>query len=167
MSAKFFHYKVTIFPCPYLIVGESLCAAHTQGSPTSLRETLQDSTHDMEFCRICPFPHLFIHSIVCLYQCGLVHIYFVLVIILYCINFVAHMVPALDIGSSCCLVPVPFWHALLCKGHFWISNVILCNYFLLYYGQRCGDCWGKGGIRGLNGNGKNTMKIKFKKVLFY
>ena len=24
-----------------------------------------------------------------------------------------------------------------------------------------GDCWGKVGIRGLNGNGKNTIKIKF------
>ena len=23
------------------------------------------------------------------------------------------------------------------------------------HGQWCGDCWGEGGIRGLNGNGKN------------
>ena len=28
------------------------------------------------------------------------------------------------------------------------------------HGQQSGDCWGLGGIRGLNGNGKNTMKIK-------
>ena len=27
-------------------------------------------------------------------------------------------------------------------------------------GQQCGDCWGKGRIRGLNGSGKNTIKIK-------
>ena len=32
------------------------------------------------------------------------------------------------------------------------------------YGQYCGDCWGKGSIRGLNGNGKNTIKIKLKKL---
>ena len=32
------------------------------------------------------------------------------------------------------------------------------------HGQQCGDCWGKGGTRGLNGNGKNTIKIKFKKM---
>ena len=31
------------------------------------------------------------------------------------------------------------------------------------HGQQCGDCWGKRSIRGLNGNGKNTVKIKFKK----
>ena len=31
-------------------------------------------------------------------------------------------------------------------------------------GQQCGDCWGKGSIWGLNGNGrKNTIKIKSKK----
>ena len=27
------------------------------------------------------------------------------------------------------------------------------------HGQQCGDCWA---IRGLNGNGKNTIKIKLK-----
>ena len=32
------------------------------------------------------------------------------------------------------------------------------------HGQQCGDCWGQGGIRGLNGNGKNTIKITFKKT---
>ena len=26
--------------------------------------------------------------------------------------------------------------------------------------QQCGDCWAEGVIRGLNGNGKNTIKIK-------
>ena len=26
------------------------------------------------------------------------------------------------------------------------------------YGHQCGDCWGKGGIRGINGNGKNIIK---------
>ena len=30
------------------------------------------------------------------------------------------------------------------------------------HGQQCGDCWGEDGIRGLNGNGKNTIKIKSK-----
>ena len=30
------------------------------------------------------------------------------------------------------------------------------------HGPQCGDCWGKGGIRGLNGNGKNIIKIKSK-----
>ena len=30
------------------------------------------------------------------------------------------------------------------------------------HGQQCGDCWGEGGIRGLNDNGKNTIKIKSK-----
>ena len=29
------------------------------------------------------------------------------------------------------------------------------------HGQQCGDCWGGGSIRGLNGNGKNTIKITF------
>ena len=28
------------------------------------------------------------------------------------------------------------------------------------HGQQCGDCWGVGGIREVNGNGKNTIKIK-------
>ena len=28
------------------------------------------------------------------------------------------------------------------------------------HGQRYGNCCGEGGIRGLNGNGKNTIKIK-------
>ena len=28
------------------------------------------------------------------------------------------------------------------------------------HGQQCGDCWGEGFIRGLNGNGENTIKIK-------
>ena len=27
------------------------------------------------------------------------------------------------------------------------------------HGQQWGDCWGEGDIRGLNGNGKNTIKI--------
>ena len=31
------------------------------------------------------------------------------------------------------------------------------------HGQQCGDCWGERGIRGLNGNGKNVIKITFKK----
>ena len=31
------------------------------------------------------------------------------------------------------------------------------------HGQPCGDCWGETGIRGLNGNGKNTIMIKSKK----
>ena len=26
------------------------------------------------------------------------------------------------------------------------------------HGHQCGDCWGEGGIRGLNGSGKNTIK---------
>ena len=29
------------------------------------------------------------------------------------------------------------------------------------YGQQCGDCWGEGGLSGLNGNEKNTIWIKF------
>ena len=29
------------------------------------------------------------------------------------------------------------------------------------HGQQCGDCWGLGGIRGLKGIVKNTIKIKF------
>ena len=33
------------------------------------------------------------------------------------------------------------------------------------HGQQCGDYWGKWGIRGLNGNGKNTIKIKSKNKL--
>ena len=31
------------------------------------------------------------------------------------------------------------------------------------HGQQCGDCWGEGGMRELNDNGKNTIKIKLKK----
>ena len=27
------------------------------------------------------------------------------------------------------------------------------------HGQQCGDCWGEGRIRGLNGNGKYIIKI--------
>ena len=27
-------------------------------------------------------------------------------------------------------------------------------------GQQCGDCGGERGLRGLNGNGKNIIKIK-------
>ena len=30
-------------------------------------------------------------------------------------------------------------------------------------GQQCCDCWGKGDIRGINGDGKNAIKIKFLK----
>ena len=29
------------------------------------------------------------------------------------------------------------------------------------HGQQCGDCQGEEGIKGLKGNGKNTIKIKF------
>ena len=32
------------------------------------------------------------------------------------------------------------------------------------HGQQCGDCWGERNIRGLNGSGKNTIKIKLKKI---
>ena len=32
------------------------------------------------------------------------------------------------------------------------------------HGEQCGDCWGEGGIRGLNGNGKNIIKINFLKA---
>ena len=31
------------------------------------------------------------------------------------------------------------------------------------HGQQWGDCWEEAGITGLNGSGKNTMKIKSKK----
>ena len=34
-------------------------------------------------------------------------------------------------------------------------------------GQQWGHGWGKGRIRGLNGNGKNTIKIKFKKAFSF
>ena len=27
------------------------------------------------------------------------------------------------------------------------------------HGQQCGDCGGEGGIKGLNGNGKNVINI--------
>ena len=27
------------------------------------------------------------------------------------------------------------------------------------HGQQCGDCWGEECIRGLNGNGKNIIKV--------
>ena len=27
------------------------------------------------------------------------------------------------------------------------------------HGQQCGDCWGEWGLRGLNDNGKNTIKL--------
>ena len=30
------------------------------------------------------------------------------------------------------------------------------------HGQQGGDCWGEGGIRELNGKGKNTIKIQLK-----
>ena len=33
------------------------------------------------------------------------------------------------------------------------------------HGQQCGDCWGEEGIRRLNGNGKNTIKIKSEKKI--
>ena len=33
------------------------------------------------------------------------------------------------------------------------------------HGPQRGDCWGQWDIRGLNGNGKNTIKIKFLKTL--
>ena len=29
--------------------------------------------------------------------------------------------------------------------------------------QKCDDCWWERGVRGLNGNGKNIIKIKFKR----
>ena len=29
------------------------------------------------------------------------------------------------------------------------------------HGQQCGDCWGKGSIRGLTGNGKNNKGYIF------
>ena len=28
------------------------------------------------------------------------------------------------------------------------------------HGQQCGDCWGEGVLRGLNGNGENTIKME-------
>ena len=28
--------------------------------------------------------------------------------------------------------------------------------------QQCGDCGGEGSIKGINGNGKNTIKINLK-----
>ena len=31
------------------------------------------------------------------------------------------------------------------------------------HGKQCGDCQHEGGIRGLNGNGKNAINIKLKK----
>ena len=31
------------------------------------------------------------------------------------------------------------------------------------HGQQCGDCWEEAGIRGLIGNRKNTIKVKFLK----
>ena len=31
------------------------------------------------------------------------------------------------------------------------------------HGQQCADCWGERGIRGLNGHGKNIIKINLKK----
>ena len=30
------------------------------------------------------------------------------------------------------------------------------------HGQECGDCWRERGIKGLNGSGKNAIKIKSK-----
>ena len=30
------------------------------------------------------------------------------------------------------------------------------------HGQQCGDCWGEGSKRGIDGNGKNTIKKKQK-----
>ena len=30
------------------------------------------------------------------------------------------------------------------------------------HGQRCGECWAEGAVRGLNGNGNNIRKIKKK-----
>ena len=38
---------------------------------------------------------------------------------------------------------------------------LLCSCHIQTYGRQCDD-WGLGGIRGLNGNGKNTIKIKNK-----
>ena len=32
------------------------------------------------------------------------------------------------------------------------------------HGQQCNNCWGKGCIRGLNGNGKNTINFKLRKI---
>ena len=34
----------------------------------------------------------------------------------------------------------------------------------LGHGQQCGDCWGEAGIRGLNGDGKNTIEFNLKKT---
>ena len=34
------------------------------------------------------------------------------------------------------------------------------------HGQQCGGCWREVGIRGLNGNGKNMIKIK-KEIMNY
>ena len=31
------------------------------------------------------------------------------------------------------------------------------------HGQWCSDCWGKGDMRGLNGNGENIIKIIYLK----
>ena len=37
--------------------------------------------------------------------------------------------------------------------------------FIKKLGARQCDCWGEGGIMGLNGNGKNTIKVKFLKKI--
>ena len=48
-----------------------------------------------------------------------------------------------------------------------ISNYVYCKKSLNGKDSRvwtkCGDCWGCG-IRGLKGNGKNTIKIKNKQI---
>ena len=37
--------------------------------------------------------------------------------------------------------------------------------FIKKLGARQCDCWGEGGIMGLSGNGKNTIKVKFFKKI--
>ena len=45
---------------------------------------------------------------------------------------------------------------------------IQVSFFTRGHGQQCGDCWGEGSIRGLNGNGKKCNKdyLEKKKMTF-
>ena len=48
----------------------------------------------------------------------------------------------------------------------WIPDEIFMKKFKNHMDmdKQCGDYWGEGSTRGLNGNGKNTIKIKNLKI---
>ena len=94
-------------------------------SPTSSREGYCGNLQDASFA-----PRLCVHSSIYPHLCGLENIPSLLWVIIQYVIFVVQTVPTLAIGSSCRIILVYFWHALLpFKGNFWKSKLYFAIHF--------------------------------------